>query len=86
MAALALPRSAASRLLLRRSYGTVQNTILPAASVAPVHSSLQDAVAATGPRMNWTKEEIQKIYDAPLNELTYASVSTGIATLFLYFY
>lgn len=35
---------------------------------------LADAVAATKPRNNWTKEEIAAIYYQPLLELTYQSV------------
>ncbi|EAS35962.1 biotin synthase [Coccidioides immitis RS] len=80
MAALSLPRATVSRTLFRRSYGTVQNTIIsPVASAssssAGANSALQEAVSATAPRMNWTREEIQKIYDAPLTELTYASAT-----------
>ncbi|KAI1939662.1 biotin synthase [Ophidiomyces ophidiicola] len=79
MAALSLPRTAAARGLLRRSYGTVQSTIIPPAASSPTpplaNSILQDAITATGPRMNWTREEIQKIYNTPLNQLTYASAT-----------
>lgn len=35
----------------------------------------QDAVAATAPRNNWTKEEISAIYYQPLMELAYQAVS-----------
>lgn len=35
---------------------------------------LADAVAATKPRNNWTREEIAAIYYQPLLELTYQSV------------
>lgn len=34
-----------------------------------------DAVAATQPRNNWTKEEISAIYYQPLLELAYQAVS-----------
>jgi len=36
---------------------------------------LQDAVAATSPRLNWTKEEVAAIYHHPLLDLTYQAVS-----------
>lgn len=38
---------------------------------------LADAVAATKPRNNWTREEIAAIYYQPLLELTYQSVRTA---------
>ncbi|WEW58246.1 biotin synthase [Emydomyces testavorans] len=79
MAALSLPQRAVASILFRRSYGTVQNSIISPAtsssSSAPIPNALHDAVSATGPRMDWTREEIQNIYDAPLNELTYASAT-----------
>lgn len=37
-----------------------------------------DAVAATQPRNNWTKEEISAIYYQPLLELAYQAVSQPI--------
>ena len=41
-----------------------------------VHSNLlQDAVGATSPRTNWTKEEISEIYNTPLIDLTYAAAT-----------
>lgn len=85
--AFALPRSLSrGSLVLRRSYGTVQATVPPAAGVAPsplarLPSALQDATAATAPRTNWTREEIQQIYDSPLSQLTYASVRPAACIL-----
>jgi len=38
-------------------------------------SVYEDAVNATGPRTNWTREEISEIYNTPLIRLTYAAVS-----------
>jgi biotin synthase len=35
---------------------------------------LQNATSATGPRTNWTREEISEIYNTPLFELHYAAV------------
>lgn len=34
-----------------------------------------DAVAATGPRQNWTRDEISAIYYQPLLELSHQAVS-----------
>lgn len=65
---LPLPRSVAS--VLRRCYGTVQASTATS-RIPPV---LQDAIAAQAPRNNWTREEIQQIYDTPLSELTHAAV------------
>ncbi|KAL2007400.1 hypothetical protein VTN00DRAFT_8838 [Thermoascus crustaceus] len=79
--ALALPRSLSrGAFVLRRSYGTVQASVPPAAGVAQsplsrLPSALQDATAATAPRTDWTREEIQQIYESPLSQLTYASAT-----------
>lgn len=50
----------------------------PAAPAAPSSSGsvFSDAVQATGPRTNWTKEQISEVYNTPLIELTYGAVST----------
>lgn len=62
-------------VLLRRSYGTVQSTSPSAAAIASrIPPALREATAATAPRTNWTREEIQQIYETPLNQLTYAAV------------
>ena len=37
-------------------------------------SPLRYALNATGPRMDWTREEIGAIYETPLMELAYAAV------------
>jgi biotin synthase len=37
---------------------------------------LQDAVAATAPRHNWTREEVAAIYYQPLMELAFQAVSS----------
>jgi biotin synthase len=73
--------STASRSTYRtqRPFSTVLDTpIFPAQQEAPptTNSSVfQDAVEATAVRTNWTTEEISQIYNTPLMELTYASVS-----------
>lgn len=64
-------------MLGSRAFSTVQdapmfNTSLPIQ--ATQNTPLQDAVDASGPRMNWTKEEISQIYNTPLIELQYAAV------------
>lgn len=49
----------------------VENT----ARQANAKKILQDAVAATGPRQNWTRQEISAIYYQPLLELAHQAVS-----------
>jgi biotin synthase len=58
-----------SQSLVRR-YGTVGATPL-----TPQSSAFQNAVEATAPRNNWTKEEIKEIYETPLMKLAFAAVS-----------
>ncbi|KAB5584962.1 biotin synthase [Coniochaeta sp. 2T2.1] len=43
----------------------------PAPAVSGVKRILHDAVAATAPRHNWTKEEVSAIYHQPLMELSF---------------
>lgn len=61
-------------LRLARAYGTVQSP--PSAGSLPsrVPIALQEATAASAPRTNWTREEVQQIYETPLTQLTYAAV------------
>ncbi|TVY80702.1 Biotin synthase [Lachnellula suecica] len=66
----ALLRDASSRPLLRQ-YGTV--SAIPSQFSATPPSAFQNALDATGPRNNWTKEEIKEIYDTPLMKLAFAS-------------
>ncbi|PBP17836.1 biotin synthase [Diplocarpon rosae] len=73
---------ASYRALLRESisnlaspvkrYGTVA-AVAPQVSSPP--STFEDALAATSPRNNWTKEEIKELYDAPLMSLAFAAGS-----------
>ncbi|KAB8232076.1 biotin synthase [Aspergillus alliaceus] len=70
-----LPRSV-PRAILRRSYGTVQSSSPSAASLASkIPVALQEATAATAPRTTWSREEVQQIYETPLNQLTYAAAA-----------
>ena len=39
-------------------------------------SVLQDAMRQTGPRHDWSKDEIREIYKTPLMELAHQSVGT----------
>ena len=48
----------------------------PPAAPSSSGSVFSDAVQATGPRTNWTKEQISEVYNTPLIELTYGAVST----------
>lgn len=49
-----------------------QGITLPVAQRAP--SVYENARNATGPRRNWTKDEIAEVYNMPLIDLTHASV------------
>jgi biotin synthase len=69
---------------LRRTYGTVaedpnypslRDALSTSSSTAPKRSVFQEAVNATSPRTNWTRDEIKEIYDTPLMELAFAAVS-----------
>ncbi|BCR88898.1 biotin synthase [Aspergillus chevalieri] len=62
-------------LRLARAYGTVQGP--PSAGSLPsrIPSALQEATAASAPRTNWTREEVQQIYETPLSQLTYAAAA-----------
>ncbi|KAI9375825.1 hypothetical protein BJX61DRAFT_61658 [Aspergillus egyptiacus] len=71
---VAFPRSF-SRIVLARSYGTVQSSHTAASFAHRIPPALQQAVAATAPRTNWTREEVQQVYDTPLNQLTYAAAA-----------
>lgn len=74
-----LPRSLPRTVL--RSYGTVQGPPSAASFASRIPSALAEATAATAPRTNWTREEVSQIYNTPLNQLTYASVSDSTASL-----
>jgi hypothetical protein len=56
-----------SRSHLLRKYGTVS-------AVSTPRSAFENALEASAPRNNWTKEEIKEIYDTPLMKLAYAAV------------
>ncbi|KAK3202720.1 hypothetical protein GRF29_154g503977 [Pseudopithomyces chartarum] len=45
----------------------------PPAAPSSSGSVFSDAVQATGPRTNWTKEQISEVYNTPLIELTYGA-------------
>ncbi|RAL02657.1 biotin synthase [Aspergillus ibericus CBS 121593] len=72
---LPLPRTLRGTLLLRRSYGTVHSTPSAGALASRIPAALREATAATAPRTNWTREEVQQIYETPLNDLTYAAAA-----------
>ncbi len=63
-----------------RSFSTVLDTPVDPKTqqiTPPAHrksSVYENAVNATGPRTNWTREEISEIYNTPLIKLTYAAV------------
>ncbi|KAL3477237.1 hypothetical protein BJX99DRAFT_128042 [Aspergillus californicus] len=64
-----------SRAVLTRSYGTVQSSHTASSFASRIPPALQEATAATTPRTNWTREDIQQIYETPLNQLTYAAAA-----------
>lgn len=66
------PVSVSSMAILRRSYGTVQSPTNLINNVKP--NVLQEATMAPLPRTNWTKDEVQRIYETPMSHLTYAAV------------
>jgi biotin synthase len=61
-----------------RSYGTVQGPPSATSLAGRIPNVLIEATAATAPRTNWTREEISQVYNTPLNQLTYASVSVDL--------
>ncbi|KAE8149181.1 hypothetical protein BDV25DRAFT_156810 [Aspergillus avenaceus] len=69
------PRSIPRAVILRRSYGTVQSPPSTASIVSRIPLALQEATAATAPRTTWSREEVQQIYETPLNQLTYAAAA-----------
>lgn len=56
-----------SRSHFLRKYGTVS-------AISTPRSAFENALEASAPRNNWTKEEIKEIYDTPLMKLAYAAV------------
>jgi biotin synthase len=75
-----------ARPLLNRSYSTIQGastSIATGASVSPWTSStipavVRDATAAQVPRTTWTRDEVQRVYETPLSQLTHAAVRYDI--------
>ena len=61
-----------------RSFSTVvDDRMAMAAAASPLPrtgSALQEALRATGPRHDWSKDEIREIYKTPLMELAHQSV------------
>jgi len=62
-----------TRHALARSYAQVAAG--PSALNLNTPSIFQQAVNATEPRTNWTKDEISQIHQTPLMELAFAAVS-----------
>ncbi|KAL4945113.1 hypothetical protein BDV06DRAFT_55715 [Aspergillus oleicola] len=63
------------RAVFSRSYGTVQSSPTAASFASRIPPALREATAATAPRTNWTRDEVQQIYETPLNQLTYAAAA-----------
>jgi hypothetical protein len=66
----------------RRYYGSVSSVTSRSTNQSAIPASIprnlvfQQAIEATEPRISWTREEIQQIYDTPLIELAFAAVSS----------
>lgn len=58
-----------------RTTGSIPHTAPPSPEPASI---FEQAVAATGPRNTWTKDEISQIYKIPLMELAYAAVRSSV--------
>ncbi|KAL5339760.1 hypothetical protein BJX70DRAFT_146799 [Aspergillus crustosus] len=71
---VSFPRSL-QRAIFTRSYGTIQSSPTAATFASRIPPALKEATAATAPRTNWSREEIQQIYETPLNQLTYAAAA-----------
>ncbi|KAF2272971.1 putative biotin synthase [Westerdykella ornata] len=70
-----LVSSSSSLLVPTRETARSFSTVVDIPVIKPTSSVFQDAVQASGPRTNWTREEIAEVYNTPLMELTYASAS-----------
>lgn len=66
--------SSSSFLIQTRDTARCLSTVVDIPVVRPSTSVFKDAVEATAPRTNWTRDEIAEVYNTPLMELTYASV------------
>ncbi|KAL2828151.1 hypothetical protein BDW59DRAFT_143265 [Aspergillus cavernicola] len=64
-----------SRAVLTRSYGTVQSSHTAPSFASRIPPALREATAATAPRTNWAREDVQQIYETPLSQLTYAAAA-----------
>lgn len=78
---VALRSTAHSKLWARQFSTVVDDTfapISPSSAPPPPQSRkgrvLEDAVNATAPRFDWTKDEIREVYNTPLMELAFQSV------------
>jgi hypothetical protein len=71
----ALFQHAGSRSVSRQ-YGTISE--IPTQLNATPPSVFQNALDASAPRTNWTREEIKEIYETPLMQLAFAAVSVRI--------
>ncbi|KAL4883994.1 hypothetical protein BJY04DRAFT_20309 [Aspergillus karnatakaensis] len=63
------------RAIFSRSYGTIQSSPTAATFASRIPPALKEATAATAPRTDWSREEVQQIYETPLNQLTYAAAA-----------
>lgn len=82
----AVARRVVSKASYARYYSIVHDVPRTAAGLSPTppppqpqsRSVFEEAVNATGPRTNWTKDEITQIHQTPLMELAFAAVSQPV--------
>lgn len=75
--ALSLLRQVCHQPTIRKSFSTVIDGPIPQPpeSMTQQAFGLQEAIRANGPRNDWTKTEIDTIYNSPLMKLAFAAVS-----------
>lgn len=64
--------------IIHKAFSTVIDgpTPQPPDSITQQRFGLQEATRANGPRSDWSKKDIETIYNSPLMKLAYAAVST----------
>jgi hypothetical protein len=67
-------RQGQPRFLLR-PFSTAHDEFVRPPGSTPASPPLQEAIRATRPRNDWTKDEIESIYRTPLMELAFSAVS-----------
>lgn len=63
------------------TFSPIASGSIPPPPVAQSRTTLEDAVHAKRPRYDWSKDEVREIYQTPLMELAFHSVSCDHAAL-----